>query len=323
MTRRWCFFAINNVCNNKCEMCGIWKQKPKIVRFDDAKRVIDKLSENNFNVLQLTGGEPLMNPDFFDIAKYAKDRKLLVFIPTNGTLIDEEMAEKLKRSKIDQVSVSLHHCDPDIFDKISGRKDILATVVNSIKILQKKKVPVSVLCTITKDNANDIEKIVKFVNKMDTAISFCLPVSVKNTSFKLGGEAAEISKDEMRKALFRIIKMKKHGYNVLNTLEFLMDMVRYLDGENKYSCLGGERLIYIDWNLDVFPCMFTGKPTKLDRYDFGKARNKRCNKCMIQCFREPSMLMQKETETTKIMIKELPFMSVTAFKGMKTILKSS
>ena len=321
--KKWCFFAITNVCNNRCETCSIWKEKPKIVRFEDAKKVLDKLYENNFRVLQLTGGEPLMNPDFFEIVKYAKKLNFFVFAPTNGTLINEDVANKLKESKIDQISISLHHYKPKVFEKISSRKNILEKVTNSIEILKDKKFPVSVLCTISKDNINDIESIVKFIDKFGITVSFCMPVTIKETSFRLGnnGNSINLNSDEMKNALLRIIKLKKQGYNIINSLEYLRDTIRYLDKENRYDCFGGTKLFYIDWNLNVYPCMCKGKPVNIDKYNFNNSNYKECNKCMIQCFREPSTLLSNQIEASKIFIKEFPFLLLMCMERVKTLLK--
>lgn len=318
--KKWCFFAIDNVCNNRCEMCSIWEEKPKIVSLAEAKKVLDKLHENRFGVVQLTGGEPLMNPYFFKIVKYAKKLGFLVFTPTNGTMIDERAAEKLKESKIDQISISFHHNKADVFEKISGQKNILKKVIRSIEILQKKKLPVSVLCTISRDNMNDIESIVEFVDKLNVAVSFCMPVIVEDTSFKLGGNKSSVSlsKDEMRNVLLRIIRMKKRGHNIVNNLTYLFDTIKYLDGKNRYECFGGSKLLYIDWNLNVYPCMCKGKATDIDDYDFSNG-GKKCNKCLIQCFREPSIILEDRIKASKVMIKEIPFLAMMGMKRLKTI----
>ena len=115
--------------------------------------------------------------------------------------------------------------------------------------------------------------------------------------------------------------MKKHGYNIVNTMIFLLEMNRYLENRNKYRCLGGERFAYIDWNLDVYPCMCKGKPINIEKYSFDKFQKSECNKCMLQCFREPSILLSNRKRTTKIALRELPFMPVIAIKRFKTMMK--
>jgi len=322
--KNWCFFAINNACNNKCETCSIWKEKHKFVGFKDAKRVLDKLYENNFGILQLTGGEPLLNPDFFNIVKYAKKLNFFVFSPTNGTLINEKIADRLKESKIDQISISIQHFMPEKIEKITGHKDILNKINNSIELLKKRRIPISALCTILNSNLNHIENIVKFVDEKDITISFCMPVSIENTSFRLGnnGNSVVLSKDDLKNALKRIISLKKQGYNIINSLDYLRDTIRYLDGENIYGCIGGKKLFYIDWNLNVYPCMYKGNPINIDDFDFGNINNEKCNKCMIQCFREPSIIASRRIEATKIFMKEAPFLLLLGMKRVKTLLKS-
>jgi MoaA/NifB/PqqE/SkfB family radical SAM enzyme len=195
-------------------------------------------------------------------------------------------------------------------------------VTKSIELLKKNKVPVSILCTISRDNINDIEEIVKLTDKLDAAVCFCTPVTIKNTTFRLGnnGDSIDLNKDELKDVLFRIIRLKKQGYNIINSLEYLMDSVRYLGKKNIYKCLGGNKIFYVDWNLNVYPCMCKGKPVKIDRYDFDKAGNE-CNDCMIQCFREPSILLFKRVETTKIFMKEFPFLLLLGMKRAKTLLR--
>lgn len=321
---RWCFFAIDNVCNNRCEMCSIWKEHPKIVSLEDAKFVIDRLHENGFNVLQLTGGEPLLNVNFFEIVKHAKELGFVVMAPTNGTVMSEEIADRLWKSKIDQVSVSFHHSNPEMFEKISGRKGVLDMVVKTIETLNGKKVPISVLCTISRDNIRDLEEIVDFLKKFDVAISFCLPVSVKETSFRLGGDndSVDLSKEEIRAALLRLIRLKKKGYPIANTTEYMKDMIRYLEGNNYYTCSGGRNMIYVDWNLNVFPCMFKGGPVSIKDYDFARGDGK-CNECMIQCFREPSVLFfgGGRSRITRMGLLELPHMARLGIKRLKRVLK--
>jgi hypothetical protein len=93
-------------------------------------------------------------------------------------------------------------------------------------------------------------------------------------------------------------------------------MIRYLDGKSKYECLGGSKIIYIDWNLNVFPCMCKGKPVSIDKYSF--RNGKTCNQCMIQCFREPSIFLMSK-RGAKAMLRELPYLPLMAFKRMKTL----
>ena len=302
--RKVVLFAINNTCNCRCEMCSIWKDKnKKIVKFEDAKRALVKLRKNNFGTLQITGGEPLLNPDIFHIIKYAKKLGFTIFLVTNGTLINEITASKLSESGVDNVGVSFHHYDRMIFEKIANHKKILDKVLNTIENLKKEKIPTEALFTLSKYNRDNIEKTVEFINDLGLGVSFSMPTIIKNTSFSLGGESVEFKKKELKKIISKIIRLKKRGYKILNNTVFLKEALNFLDGKNKYQCLGGYKIFYLDWNLNFYPCMFKGKPMSLNKVNF-KFEKVRCNDCLLQCFREPSLFLLSKPLTIKLVLSD-------------------
>jgi MoaA/NifB/PqqE/SkfB family radical SAM enzyme len=301
------FFAINNTCNNKCKMCSIWKIKSKkVVKYEDAKKALDILHQNRFSIVQLTGGEPFLNPDIFNIINYAKKLRFIILIASNGTMITESVSKKLAKSKVEQVSISFHHYKPEIFENIEGHKNILNKVLKCIDILKKDKVPVSALCAISRYNMNEIEDIVDFIEKLGIVISFSMPVNVNKTSYALGGSCANLQKNELEDAVLRIIKLKKEGHNIANNMSYLRNVVRSLEGKNKYFCYGGSKLFYLDWNLNLFPCMFKGKGTKITE-DFFDGVDRACDDCQLQCFREPSLFLNSRIETVKLLLKDSPY----------------
>jgi len=299
-------FAINNTCNCRCVMCSIWKYKnKKMIKFQEAKRTLIKLHKNNFGYIQITGGEPLLNPDALNIISYAKKLGFSVFLATNGTLIDESIAKKLSKIKVDNVGISFHHYNESIFEKISNHKNILNKVLTAIKLLKKESIPVEALFTISNYNKNDIENTVKFINNLDIGVNFCMPMIAKKTSFSLGGDCVKFSNEELKKIILQIIRLKKEGYNIINNITFLKEVINFLDGKSKYYCLGGFRIFYLDWNLYLYSCMFKGEPIKIENDNFN-FKKEICSKCLFQCFREPSLFLISIPVAFKITMQELP-----------------
>ena len=300
------FFAVNNVCNSKCKMCSIWKNKNgKNVKYEDAKKALDILHKNKFRAVQLTGGEPFLNPDIFKIIKYAKKLNFFVLIPTNGSLITEEIAEKIAKNRVDQTNVSFHHTDPKIFEKIENHKNIFEKSLNAIQYLKEKKAHVSALCTITRYNMNDIEKIVNFIENFKTYISFCIPVKISETSFSLGGDdCTNLTKNELKNVVSDIIELKKSGHKITNNIEYLRDVIESLDGKSRYPCYGGSKLFYLDWNLNFYPCMSKGVGKRIEEVSFDNPESP-CNDCLIQCFREPSLFLDSRRGALKTFFKDI------------------
>jgi len=91
-------------CNLNCDHCYLDANfrggfRTDELNTDECKRVIDQIAEVNPNAfLILTGGEPLLRPDIYELIRYAADKKFMVVLGTNGTLINKANAEKRKEA---------------------------------------------------------------------------------------------------------------------------------------------------------------------------------------------------------------------------------
>ena len=100
-------------CNLNCDHCYLDADFRGGFRSDELNteecfRVVDQIAEVNPNAfLILTGGEPLLRPDIYDIVKYAADRKFMVVLGTNGTMINRENARKIKEAGAHGVGISI------------------------------------------------------------------------------------------------------------------------------------------------------------------------------------------------------------------------
>jgi len=128
-----------------------------------------------------------------------------------------------------------------------------------------------------------------------------MPTIIKDTSYSLGGACADLTNDELKDAILEIIRLKKNGFNIINNMTFLEETIRFLNGKTKYYCLGGYKIFYLDWNLNFYPCMFKGKPVNLNNMSFD-FKNEKCNKCLLQCFREPSLFLLSRPLTLRLAI---------------------
>ena len=305
--KKMAFFAINNTCNSKCRMCSIWKNKSKRnVTYEEAVKVLKKLKRNKFKIIQITGGEPFLNPNIFKILEFAKKLGFYVLVVTNGSLITRETAKKLAKINIDQISVSFHHYDPKVFEKIENHKDIFEKAKKAIGFLKEENVHVSALCTISKYNMNDIERTIKFIESMNLYTSFCIPVTLDQTSFSLGGnDCIELTKDEMKRVISNIIRLKKRGLKIINSSVYLKDVIDSLNNRSRYPCYGGSKIWFVDWNLKVYPCMGKGVGKSIGEADFKD--HDVCKQCLIQCFREPSVFFKSRRESIRVFSKDAKF----------------
>ena len=110
-------------CNLKCAHCYMDAQERESkdeLTTEEGKMLIDQIVEVSKPVLVLSGGEPLLREDIFELAKYASDKGLRVGLGTNAIGIDDEVAVRLKNCGARSVAISLDSSNPEIHDKFRG-----------------------------------------------------------------------------------------------------------------------------------------------------------------------------------------------------------
>jgi radical SAM protein with 4Fe4S-binding SPASM domain len=119
-----------------CPLNNGLKRKQGILKFNNFKKVFDQI---NPAYLNLTGiGEPFLNPELFKIIKYAKQKKAMVKLDTNGTLLNQENINKILDTKIDIISVSIDGTNKKSYEMIRVGSDF-ELIKKNIKNLIKKR----------------------------------------------------------------------------------------------------------------------------------------------------------------------------------------
>ena len=135
--------SISDVCNFKCGYClpdGYKIDKSdnrSFINTGEIKRLARVLSELGVSKIRLTGGEPTIRKDFFEIIKIIKENSGIkkTVITTNGYKLDK-IANDIKNSGLDGINISIDSLDPKTFKKITGH-DRLEEILRGIKNLQK------------------------------------------------------------------------------------------------------------------------------------------------------------------------------------------
>ncbi|MBP7089140.1 MAG: radical SAM protein [Candidatus Omnitrophica bacterium] len=162
---------ITNKCNLKCKICDQWKVNAELfskeLSTEEWFSFIDSAKRLNAAVIVITGGEPFLRPDLFEIIKYIKKNKISSHICTNGTFLDKVTVNKLKEAKPDSISVSLDSYSADIHNLLRG-VDCFEKVIQGIKLLKtyEPKIKVGINCAVSKKNFRDLYKMVPFAESL-------------------------------------------------------------------------------------------------------------------------------------------------------------
>jgi len=156
--------SISDICNFKCGYClpdgyKIDKSDNRtFINIDEIRRLAKALSELGVSKIRLTGGEPTIRKDFFEIVKIIKENSGIkkTVITTNGYKLDK-IANDIKNSGLDGINISIDSLDPKTFKKITGH-DRLEEILRGIKNLQKLNFKNIKINAVLLKGINDSEK---------------------------------------------------------------------------------------------------------------------------------------------------------------------
>ena len=156
-------------CNLKCAHCYINASEKKLsdeLSTDAAKMLIHQIAEVSRPLLILSGGEPLLREDIYEIIRYGADRGLRMGMGSNGMLIDDEVTRRLENAGMETVAISLDSSIPERHDSFRGVKGCWEHAINAIKSLKKSSIQVQVNCTVTKQNYDEVDDIMSLAEKL-------------------------------------------------------------------------------------------------------------------------------------------------------------
>ena len=157
-------FEVTYRCNFFCRHCYVpfCYRKRKELKTSEIFSILDELAEAGTFYLGFTGGEPFMRSDLMKILRYARKKGFIVIVYTNGSLINEEIAEELAALKLNKVDITLPAITCGAFEKITGTRGSHYKVFEAIKFLHKKGVPLGFKTCILKENQDQIPRIREF-----------------------------------------------------------------------------------------------------------------------------------------------------------------
>ncbi|MCQ8894033.1 MAG: radical SAM protein [Methanolinea sp.] len=152
---------ITHRCNLRCIHCyqDAHKAFPDEMSTEEAKKVLDDLSDAGVVAIAFSGGEPLMRPDMRELVSYAKDKGFFVSLASNGTLIDEHMANDLAARKLDYIEISVDGADAAHHDLFRGVPGAFDRAVAGIQACVGAGLDTGVATTVTRETVGQLPAI--------------------------------------------------------------------------------------------------------------------------------------------------------------------
>jgi MoaA/NifB/PqqE/SkfB family radical SAM enzyme len=293
-------FAITNVCNADCDFCGFARSKfdPNArhsVTLEEAKQVINIALKNKIGYLLFVGGEPMVHRDLRAMTRYAAERGIHPMICTNGSLWNDENMRGLANDGLSSVIMSIDAHDIAKHEKNRSLPEVCKKIKRANDFFYSAGIQTTASITASR-LIEDYEKLPAFLESLNfKSCTFSYPLTSLASSYLSFSDSGLVNytKDELIELFDKIKAMKTRSkFPVVNPNESLSEMQRHLRGEKeKFGCLGGHKYFYLDWNLDLYRCHYWEKPMcKVHEWDDSKLIRDGCTRCMIDCYRDPSVL---------------------------------
>ncbi len=160
---------VTRACNLHCMHCyakADGAAHERELSHEEAVSVLDDLSGFGVPVVLFSGGEPLMRPDLVELARYAVGKGMRAVISTNGTLIDEDTAGRLKDIGLSYVGVSLDGME-EVNDRFRGRKGAFRDAMAGIRNCRNAGLKVGLRFTVSRMNAGEVPAIFDLLETED------------------------------------------------------------------------------------------------------------------------------------------------------------
>jgi len=291
---RACEFALTNICVSRCSFCGIWRQQPKImVERGRALQAIDILAAAGVRFITLTGGEPLVHPDVSTFVERCTARGMVTAVlDADPRLLTDEKIDNLRKAGLDFTCISVDHYTDEVEYESRKIENLLSHIESAVKRVKKAGIRTIASVLISRYNHSELTKLFDKCGELGfDFIGVNYPEHSLSPVYELGGQAVDLTPEETTAALEEVIRLKQKGYPVLNPIESMNNIIKYLRNEKvDYYCLGGNRVLFVDWFFNVYPCMHLAQSLgSVFELDKSKLLSKKCNACNMSWYRDFSI----------------------------------
>ena len=264
-------WELTRACNLVCKHCradAVTGLDPDELSTAETKKFIDQLAEYGKPILILTGGEPLLRDDIYEIIRYGTGKGLRVVLATNGTLVTPDIAHRLKDVGIQRISISIDGSNAKTHDDFRGEPGSFDAALMGIEHIKNAGIGFQINTTITQRNLEQIPEILELAVRLGAEALHIFLLVPTGRGKEI--EADEIPAEEYEQVLnwfydqhkqvsiqlkatcaphyFRIMRQraKEEGIRITKETHGFEAMTK--------GCLGGSGFCFISHIGEIYPC---------------------------------------------------------------------
>lgn len=270
-------FELTPRCNFDCRMCYIHMSAADMAALGKqemtgsewialGKRAV----ENGMLFLLLTGGEPFLRPDFFEIYEAMHKLGVMITINSNGYCIENDIVERLKTMAPTQMHITLYGGSNETYERLCGVKNGFDRVTRNVIALKEAGINVDLNASFTQYNMSDMELIYEFANRNG--------LRVRATSYMFPPVRNGKNVDNSVRLSAKEAGMARAAYTRLGTdeneFEWIKGQLRcgravqletddcglLKDDDVQMHCMAGRGSFWITWDGRMLPCGMMNEP---------------------------------------------------------------
>ena len=285
---KWIAWEITGRCNLRCIHCRSSSDSeavPGVFTGSKCRDLIDQLAGYASPVLVLTGGEPLLRPDWHEIARYGTEKGLRMCLATNGTLVDEDVCQKILDAQIRMVSLSLDGSVAEIHDSFRQQAGAFEGVLRAVAHFKRFDIPFLINSSFTRRNQQDIPNVYRLARQLGARAWYLFMIVPTGRAGEVLDEL--ITKEDYEEILNWHYEQEKqetgilmrptcapHYYRIVRERSraggetWKQRSLQFSTGISK-GCLAGQHIAFIDRFGEVRPCSyFNGSAGNLQERPF-------------------------------------------------------
>jgi len=235
-------------CNERCVHCYLDHEDHGEMTTVEIEALLLQLAEAGVFFLTLSGGEVLMRRDFFRLVEVARSLTFNVKVKTNGVMIGEKEAGRLRQLGVEQIQISVYSHHPEVHDAITKLPGSLRRTIQAIRFLKSQGLKVTIANVLMTRNFSDHSGVMALAKELGAAYTLDPTITPK-----MDGERS-------------VLALRIPGSQlsqVFNNQELVGDVEHFCapppppDEEimEGYPCSAGHTACYVSPYGDVFPCV--------------------------------------------------------------------
>lgn len=261
-------FELLPLCNLNCKMCYVrlsreeMEKQGRLRTADEWLSIAEQMQKAGTLFLLLTGGEPLIYPDFKKLYLGLKKLGFIISVNTNGTLLNEEWADFFAENKPRRINITLYGSDDNAYKNLCNYPGGFEKTMNALKLLKEREVPAKISFSVTRANADmlgDIYRIGKELDMLVETDTYMIP-ALKERHLPI----SEQSRLEPEQAAAKRLEIMRYDRTPEMAKEYIDTVLKETEKVSTYSdcvsCLAGNCGFTINWKGEMKPCVTFDEP---------------------------------------------------------------